>query len=246
MQDDTGTITWLAQRRSAEHWRQIDREQLEIERKHRANLRGRIRMFEFEARALVADGNSFMAAEARKYVATLRAELRDTCRRQSADRVDWRQGLPEAFPAPHAVASSIRPQRPRRSRARERRDGSRRHSTRGSTSGDESGEPEPPPACEGCGAELLTPARFCGFCAVEHGERRCSCAICGRDISHRRSHAETCCDTHKKQLQRQRAKAREPVPTVAPRPVPPDPLDGVDPHVLWCVYQNRGLELVAA
>lgn len=119
-------------------------------------------------------------------------------------------------------------------RARERRDGSSR-SARGSTD-DSSGESEPP-ACKGCGAELLTPAEYCGFCAVEHDERRSSCAICGTNISHRRSHAETCSARCKKALQRRRAKTAEPSipPLAVARQQEPDPLDGVDPAVFICI-----------
>jgi hypothetical protein len=70
-------------------------------------------------------------------------------------------------------------------RTRERRDGSRRHSTRGGTDDDSSGEPEPP------------------------GDAGRLCAICGVDISHRRGDAQTCGDTHKRQLQRRERRERE-------------------------------------
>ena len=69
--------------------------------------------------------------------------------------------------------------------------------------------PENAPHCESCGAELVAPARFCGFCEREANlapESR-ACAICGCDITGRRGDAETCGPAHKKALQRQRAAA---------------------------------------
>lgn len=126
---------------------------------------------------------------------------------------------------------------------------STRSSARSGDSGDGPGESDQPPACHGCGAELLSPAPFCGLCAIERGERRCTCAICGSDISHRHSHAETCGPRCKKALQRRRARAAAPdLFGIARVDVPPDPLEGVDPDIFWCVYRNgcEPRELVAA
>ena len=68
-------------------------------------------------------------------------------------------------------------------RPRERRDGSRRHSTRGSTDDDSGGEPEPP--------------------GRERTGRPCTCG-CGRDISHKRAGALTFDASCRKRLSRAR------------------------------------------
>ena len=111
-------------------------------------------------------------------------------------------------------STSIAVARPRaRGAGRPRARAHARSSSRSGDSGsDEPGEPDEDPDaphCESCGAELVAPARLCGFCELEADlapESR-ACAICGCDITGRRGDAETCGPAHKKALQRQRAAA---------------------------------------
>ena len=97
-----------------------------------------------------------------------------------------------------AHSTSVAIARPRaRGAGRPRARAHVRSSSRSGDSGsDEPGESEEDleaPHCESCGAELVAPARLCGFCELEANlppEHR-ACAICRCDIAGRRGDAET-------------------------------------------------------
>jgi hypothetical protein len=153
-----------------------------------------------------------------------------------ADGVNW------IITSSRAIASKRAPARRRGAGRPAGRGSARRSSARSGDSGsDEPGEPEPHPACKRCGAELLTPARFCGFCVLEvDGRQPRACAICGTDISARRSDADTCCNAHKQRLKRSRRIEREKAASAAKIPRVPEksPLAGVSRDVFECVYGN--------
>lgn len=148
---------------------------------------------------------------------------------------DWRLP-PVSTPSPGSLGRATpRARGAGRPRARAVSRSSSRSSDGDDSGGSSDGESEPP------GAERV-------------GRRFCAAQNCANEVVGRADRL-TCSPACKRRRSRQEGKeeqailaqrdAEQRVAQLPQREVPPDPLEGVDPAILWCLYGNTGLRVAA-